>query len=66
MTSQKNMPLQSAYSALGLGDQLYQQTEQEVLQRRKKIMSAANPKPNAYGAAGFGPISNYLMNTSGY
>jgi len=58
--SEKNMALSPAVSALGLGDMLKTQTEDEVLQRRKKLLSASNALDPA-GGAGLSPAAMSLL-----
>lgn len=46
--------LSPAGQDLGLGDQLNNQAQAEILARRKKGLAVANQPPAAYGALGLG------------
>jgi len=61
MTSAKNMPLSPASSALGLGDQLTQQLQDDVDERRKKLMQSSMAAPGAFGASAMSPASMALL-----
>lgn len=59
--SEKNMALSPAVADLGLGDMLKSQTEDEVLQRRKKLMSAADTLDPTGAGAGISPATMSLL-----
>ncbi len=57
MIAAKNAVVPGSVSAglgLGQGDDLMQQVEQQILQRRKRIMAVPGQAPAAYGATGMG------------
>lgn len=66
MFSPQNFGLSAASGDLGLGDALQQQTEAEVIERRKKLLAAANQQPAAYGALGLGTGLNTGLGNGGY
>lgn len=57
MTSLKNADVPGSVSAglgLGMGDNLLEQVEQQILLRQKKTMAVPGQAPAAYGATGMG------------
>lgn len=51
----KNMSVPGAAAAdLGLGDILQNQTEAEIVERRKKMLAVEQQKPADFGALGMG------------
>lgn len=57
MIASKNATVPGSVSAglgMGQGDDLMMQVEQQILERRKRIMAVPGQQPAAYGAQGFG------------
>ncbi len=57
MIAAKNATVPGSVSAglgLGQGDDLMMQVEQQVLERRKRVMAVPGQQPAAYGAVGLG------------
>lgn len=63
MLSSKNTPLSAAATDLGLGDQLKTQVENELMQRKKKLLQNAG-LGGGQGAAG-GPATQSLFAAAG-
>jgi hypothetical protein len=67
MTSAKNLSLTPAGQDLGLGDDLANQVNEEILARRKASLLASQAQPAAFGALGLGPSKTPgTGNTGGY
>lgn len=51
MLSSKNKALSAASADLGLGDQLQQETEAQILERKKKLLSQQQQQASPLGPA---------------
>lgn len=61
----KNAPL-SPSGGLGLGDELAQKVQDEIINRRKQAMAVPNQPPSAYGMLGLGIGSQPQLGTSAW
>jgi hypothetical protein len=59
----KNFPLSPAATDLGLGDDLVNQVQSEVADRKKKLLNqgSATQSPGAYGASTISPAVMTLL-----